>query len=145
MKTAANGAIELREYLKALGYEVYVGTRPEEYEVSWDTGGFSPYLIITHTQTSLRRADMHAAGDRDSPRHMYITIHAIGALGYDGADEAAELLEEVNDLIEFRWRASDSLVIRPSTSYGFDSVNTNSTERRVVHSQRYVLGKNVRI
>jgi hypothetical protein len=142
MRTAGNAIRELRDYLVSHGYEVYVQTRRTAPQTDGQ-GIFPAYLIITNTPANLMKKDQSLCGYKQDVRRMYITRHAIGTLRDDGQDDAADLLEEVNDLIEGTWKASDSAPISPAGSWGIDTPNTNTQVARVIHSQRYLLIKNL--
>jgi len=87
---------------------------------------------------------MRLAGNENATRSMYIVITAVGNKTSDGTDDAGELLEQVNGLIEFKWAPTDGDVIRPAASYGYDGANTNTQRPRVYRTQRYYLLKNIR-
>jgi len=144
MRTAGNAIKELCAYLEGNGFIAYPGERKPIVERDFDTQLFDPYLVIISTPTSLLRGDMRAAGNENDPRLMYITISAVGNLRDDGVDDAADLLEQVNSLLEFKWAPSDGDALQPAASYDYDTVNVSTQVPRVVHVQRYKLYKNTR-
>ena len=143
-RTASNLVTELYAYLKGLDYEVYIGSRATAPKVDPNTLLFNPYIIITNTPANLLSRDNRAAGNRNATRTMSVTLHVIGNYRTDGIDDAGELLEEVNDLLELKWQATDSDTLWPYASYNVDTDYTNAQTARMVRTQIYMAHKNLR-
>jgi hypothetical protein len=143
-RTASNLVTELWQYLTDLGYEVYIGSRNKAVELDPNTLLFTPYIVITNTPANLLTRDMRAAGNREASRTMSVTLHVIGNARTDGVDDAGELLEEVNDLLELNWHATDSDCLWPYASYSVDNSNTNTEIPRAIRTQLYMVHKNLR-